>query len=296
VAQEPATETRPDETSALVREHERVLRAAFEAGTRLHGPLALPFPAFARGMLSRVTSGLARQGLSAEGESLARGLERAAAADLFLALACEERVEGAWNVLVERCSGRMKAMALRNGCPDAEAQEIARDVLGGLLLPPARGTARTRLGTFEGAGTLASWLCAIVLRHLADRARARRPVPPEAWRAQAPADPAEAVLDEETERDVERALAAGWEHLTSKEALALVCHFRDRMSQEEIGRLLAVRQPRVSKVLKGGLGKLRAALEKTLGRDEVDPARLRRVVALALAKYLGILPVLHGLL
>jgi RNA polymerase sigma factor (sigma-70 family) len=295
VSQDPVAEARLDPAAALIREHEGVLRAAFDAGQRLHGPLALSFPAFAPGMLARVSAGLARLGLAAEGGGLAQGLERAAGADLFLALACEERTPGAWEVLVRCCSGRMKAMALRHGCADADAEDVARDLLGGLLLPPAGGTARTRLGTYTGAGSLASWLCAIVHRHLVDRARARRSVPLDEARAAAPADPAEAALDREAGRDVERAMAAAWERLTSREALALVCQFRDRMSQEEIGRLLAVRQPAVSKVLKSALGKLRAALER-LGPEGADRARMRRIAELALAKYLGIVPVLAGLL
>jgi RNA polymerase sigma factor (sigma-70 family) len=264
------------------------LRRPYEEGRRRYGPLPLPFEAFAAQAVERVERGLGRCGRPVTAERVVETLARSSGPDLFLAVACEEGVPGAWEAFARAFTDPMKAVARRHGAAPAEAEELAHDLAAELPTRPPGRAGGTQLRGYEGTGSLAAWLGVIVLRRRADRARARKPVPlplqPLPDRVQ---DPAAAAAELELSARLEQALADAWPKLTPPEALALVAHFRDGRTQEEIGLLLGVRQPRVSKVLSAALGRLRGALESALeeATSEVGPT-----MKLALARYLGMVP------
>ncbi|MCI0589663.1 MAG: sigma-70 family RNA polymerase sigma factor [Planctomycetes bacterium] len=215
---------------------------------------------------------LVRCRLPVSPERMAEILERVAGADLYLAIACEEGIEGAWRVFEARFVPRVKGLALRHGASESQAEELARELPGHLVAPPRGGRARTRMGTYNGAVPLFDWLAVIVVQRLADRRRARARAPSgEASAAleaaSADGDPAEAVLDAETAGKLEEALRAAWERLTAREAAALLLKFKDGLPQKEIATLFGVGEPQVSKILRSAVDKIRSEVESRL-RDQ----------------------------
>jgi len=248
------------------------LRRAWEAGRLEYDDLPLPFEAFARGVLARLRRRLERAGVAPARGRLAAALGLTAGADLFLALACEGDVPGAWEALMGRLVPRLQQLALRRGASPAEAEELARELPGELVAPPRQGPARTLIGTYEGTGTLFSWLAGILLRRRALAARSSRTVPlveaagPGAC-ATAPVceDPARQASASELADRLRSAFGEAWSALTPKEGLALLYKYRDGLPQTGIAQLLDVGPPRVTRLLQQGVDKVRSALVKRLG-------------------------------
>jgi RNA polymerase sigma factor (sigma-70 family) len=278
--------------------HALVLRRGYAEGRAAHGPLALSFDAYARRAVDLAEKRLRRAGAAATREEVAEALSKAALADLYLAVACEEGAPGAWEAFTARFGPTLIAMAVRRGASRGEAEELAREIPGEIYAPPPGGGARTRLGTFDGSGSLAGWLAMIVHRRLVDRRRASaREAPSEAAidgvaaRPDADGDPAGAAGDAETARRFEEAFRAAWATLTPRESLAILLRFRDGLAQKEIARLLEVGEPRVSRILAGAADRIREAVgriaglrpeEEDLGSERLRAA-LRDVVAESLA-------------
>jgi len=261
--------------------HKALLRRGFAAGVAEHGRLDLPFDDFACRALACAARRVEESGLPRTADQTAQVLERLAAADLYLALACDAGLPRAWQAFTERFLPRLRGFARSRGASEAEADDLTRDLPGDLALPPASGTARSRIGTYEGTGNLFGWLAVIVLRRLADRARAPRavragdPVSDEEGEDAPRAaidrdDPADAAEADETARAVERAFPAAWRTLTSQEALVLLYKYRDGLAQREIARLFRVTESRISHVLRGATGKLRDGLTREVRDLEPD--------------------------
>jgi RNA polymerase sigma factor (sigma-70 family) len=271
-----------------------VLRRAFDAGVAEHGPLALSFETFASRVLALTARRLARGGRRPAPDETAAALERAALPDVFLAVACDERVAGSWERLASRCEPLAVAMAMRRGASRAEAEQIARDLPGQLFTPPDDGSARTRLGTFDGSGSLSGWLAVIVARRVADVRRAARPqaaLPPDAAARDAE-DPLAAAIGREAAGRFTEAVDAAWRSLTPREALALLLLHRDGLAQSQIARVMAVGEPRVSRIVAAATGKLRAAVARSAGSGNGAAGDAATWVALraAAAKSLATLP------
>jgi RNA polymerase sigma factor (sigma-70 family) len=267
--------------SGVAGVHEALLRRGFQAGVAEHGRLDLPFEDFARRALDCASRRVEESGLPRTPEQTAEVLERLAAADLYLAAACDLGLPPAWQVFTERFLPRLRRFARSRGASETEAEDLTRDLPGDLALPPASGSARSRIGTYEGTGNLFGWLAVIVLRRLADRARAPRLVragDPAAGEEEDDApraaidrdDPAGAAEAGEAARSVGRAFPAAWRTLTPQEALALLYRFRDGLAQREIARLFQVTESRISHLLRGATGKLRDALVREVRDLEPD--------------------------
>jgi DNA-directed RNA polymerase specialized sigma24 family protein len=258
-------------------ELEAQLRRAQDAGQREYGALPLSFAEFARHVLEAVPV--------AHRVAALRG---AAQADLFLAAACESRVAGAWEVLVERFVPRLKAVALRQGLAPAEADELARSIPGEVFLPPPDGRRQTRIGTYSGSGSLFSWLTVILIRRRADRRLASRghslqPGTPGEGSPPAP-DPVEQVIGREAADRLREALAAAWRRLSAKERLALLYRYRDDLPRPEMARLLRITPTRVNHLLQEAFVKVREVfrtrpLEPPTGSGDLDLWRLLRLAA-----------------
>jgi len=260
-----------------------VLRRGFEEGRAAHGPLPLPFETFERRALALTDRRLRRAGGTPAPGEVEEALSRAALGDLFLAVACEEGTPGAWDRFAAFYGRTLVALAVRRGAANAEAEELAREIPGELFTPPPSGGTRTRLGTFDGAGSLAGWLAVIVQRRLVDRRRAAvRTVPladTDRPDGSAP-DPASAAADAETGRLLGEGLREGWAALADREALALLLKYRDGVSQTAIAGILGVGEPRVSRMIAAASEKLRAAVIRRTGRDAHQAAGgLERTVA-----------------
>jgi RNA polymerase sigma factor (sigma-70 family) len=246
------------------------LRRAFEAGRKEYGLLPLPFETFARRVIQLARRRLAVYRLAETRERMAEYFAAAAGADLFLASACEEGIPAAWDAFVRRFVPRLFGLARRYGASRSEAEEIARSIPGDVASAPAKGGARTSIGTFDGTGSLFAWLAVQVARRLAARARSRRPISLGGDPPSAGTDPAEICLDAEAESLVGEAVRSAWKDLEEREARALVLRFRDGLTLKEIAPLLGVSFSQVSRILAGAARKIRSSLERRL--PEASPA------------------------
>lgn len=229
-------------------------------------------------------------GSSAHADAVAR----AALADLYLSLACDDRTEHAWPVLVARFTRPLRAVASRMRRADAE--EAAHDLLDDLATPGPDGS-RTRLGGFDGRGSLLGWLTAILVRRVwksGRRGDTRATVSLDAGEGERGpqgrdraghgsdgADPAERVADAETAAVLDRAFARAWDDLTARERLALLLKHRDGRTQREVAATLGVGEPRVSRLVGAAVEKLRQGVIAALPSAGGDGLRDRALALLA---------------
>lgn len=248
------------------------LRRGFEEGRRIHGELGIAFDAYAARVISIARARLARSGAPATDAGMAEVLERTVLEDLYLAVACDTGIPAAWEALQRDLPARLEALALKRGASAAEAEEVTQDVIGDLLTPSSRSAFRTHLGSFEGAGTLFSWVAGIALRKLFARRKTRPSVPfhgagepgapePAAGPERAP-DPAELTIDRDEAERTLAALQEAWTRLTPRESLAVVLKFRDGLPQTGIARILDVGEPRVTRLIQGAVEKIREVFRK----------------------------------
>jgi RNA polymerase sigma factor (sigma-70 family) len=216
------------------------------------------------------------------GEETLRGeLLRTARADLFLAIACDRGVPGAWEALARRFLPGLGTLVFRLGAPPAVARAILEELPGELCSPPPRGGARTRIGTFDGSGSLAAWLAVHVRRRLVDRWRAARTCEPAGPLEELPApeiDPGDALVAKETRARARSALESGWARMTTSEALACEWKLQGAMSQRQIAQLLGVCEPRVSRLLDAAQLKLWTAIRRGIGRSALSTIERGQIV------------------
>lgn len=282
---------------------EELLLAAFRRARARFGAIELPLERFAERALERAEDRLARIGGPFTPRSRLDALRAAALEDLFLATACDLGIGGAWERLEADVLPGVAAAARRRARFPALADEVVRDLPGDLLAPPARGGARTRIGTFDGSGSLATFLAVIAVRRLAERARARAPAAARGGDDRArdsdpipepvaeDPDPASTLLHAERAGAIAETLARTWRTLTPREEAALALRYGDGLPQREIARLLEVGEPRVSRLLSAAVAKLRSALRAAAPFAESgggDPEASWRLLRDALARRLAI--------
>src|SRR6185295_3686004 len=102
---------------------------------------------------------------------LDRAIERLHLTDLYLAIACDQVRDGAFELFLATYRPRLLSFLGRAGVEPARARALLHGLQGDLASPPPDGRTRTRLGTYAGASSLFSWLTVILLRRRADLAR-----------------------------------------------------------------------------------------------------------------------------
>jgi DNA-directed RNA polymerase specialized sigma24 family protein len=253
-------------------------RAHHDAGRAVHPGLELPFEVFAARVRTNAALRMAREAGGAGGAaSEEAAIARLVGADLYLAVACDVRIPGAWERFHALYRPRLFALALAQRLPSASAADAVDDLLQDLALPAPHGAAATLLGTYQGAGSLFGWLAAILVRRLARRAgrgtatvsldQALESQTEERTPACAGGDPVAAVLDGEARVRFDRALEDAWARCTRNERLALLGAHRHGLLHREIARLLGVGRPRVTRLLAAGVARLKEAVIGALGRD-----------------------------
>jgi RNA polymerase sigma factor (sigma-70 family) len=258
------------------------LRTAWDRALAAHGDPGIPFDRWTDAVVALVRERRRRMGLPHDAEDVLATLERRALEDLVLSLACDEGSERAWRRLREAYRPRLVGLALRREGRRVDPEDAVDEWLSSLALPPAGGAARTRLGTFDGSGSLWGWLAAGLLHALARRARLReRPAGavPDEGAASPEAPPWRALLDAEACRSVDDALRAAWTLLEPEERAALVWKHAYGWTQRRIADALGTREDRVSRWVSRGIAKLRGAVEPALP-DGLGPRGTSRWEAL----------------
>ncbi|MFO0931220.1 MAG: sigma-70 family RNA polymerase sigma factor [Planctomycetota bacterium] len=198
---------------------------------------------------------------------------RGRAADLYLALACDAEVPGAWERLCATALPLVvRGLAARGLGPEAAAAEAA-DLPGHLIQRPANDRSATRLGGYRGTSSLATFLTtAAYARFASERRRVclaslDRETPSGARAIDPPAPASSEPRPEQAEqaRRLHEALPVAWSRLTDREAVALLYKGRDGLPQTTIARLLGVGPPRVSRILDAAYERLRDSLGSVLG-------------------------------
>jgi RNA polymerase sigma factor (sigma-70 family) len=235
-----------------------------------HPGLDVPFEAFARRLLDSANGSTGDAALQ---------IDAIDAEDFYLASACECGCPGSWERLEELYLPRLRTMALRWGASAAEADEVTRDLPGELLGQPAHGRTATRIGSYDGTGSLIGWLGRVVDRSLGRRAKRRTPaVPPaelEGKAADSDARPPDAVVYTETGERVGAAFETALLDLSAREFLLVTAKYRDGRSQKEIAHQLDISEPRVSYLLKRAVDRIRTSVWREIP-DESAPQWLDR--------------------
>lgn len=272
---------------------------ALATGRAAHPALELEAQVYAAEVAARIDDRLRRAEAPITSEARTRWLERAAHADLLLAVACGRGLAGAWERLMAELGPRILGLARARGADPAEAERLAADLLGDLALPASGDDPRPLLATYAGGGSLFAFAAVLLARAQARRARDPRErrraagtleavmedSPPRSARTLPLLTPAAAAMVADQARCFERALAAAVSRLTPSEALALALKHRDGTSQATIATLLGVGAPRVSRILASAVARLRAAVRErcpdlVAGESpEAGPEALSDVVA-----------------
>ncbi len=249
-------------------------------GRRAHPGIHVELNAFTREVLGRVLRRLARVQLDPSPARALEALGATAFEDLYLVVACDRGAEAAWGRLIDVHAGRIDDLARSIGWRD-RAASIGQDLLGDLSRPPAHGEARTRLGTYDGSGSLFAWLAVILRRREATRARRRAqpptPLEPALFDAELAPDassPVSALIDAEEGARVVHALQAAWAQLSTREQLALHFRFGESLRLKDVGGLLGLSESGTSRLISGALNALRGRVGRVLGSDVIPPARL----------------------
>ena len=198
------------------------------------------------------------------------------AEDMYLAVACEVRAEGAWECLERRYAQPLRSLLRRRGSSSRDTREILSELWGALAAPPEDGATRTRLGSYDGRGSLYAWLATVTWRRSIDR-----------WRRSANVVGAEidetlpthakshvsAIMDAESDRIVSDALEDAWKTMTARQLQVVVLKYRHGFPQTEIATALRVSPPRVTRIVKSAIEKLRIALSKRVSAEGLDVGR-----------------------
>jgi RNA polymerase sigma factor (sigma-70 family) len=265
------------EVEGILLEHEGVLRIAFRQGQVAYPDLPLTYERFARRLVEIVH----RRPVGAVADTgpghFMRRLSRVVGTDIFLAIACEDRIPGAWETFNRTHAEEVRRAASRYRSLSTDSEEIAEGLVGELFSPPADGVTRTRLGSYDGSGPLGAWLLAVLRNRLVDARRSqegearRRLVAGRRKRIDRPParteEPPHSMAAEEARGRFESALGRAWETLTPLQQFALTLKFRDGRRQIEIAELLGVGEPRVSRMVSKGVDRLRQAIRAEFHAD-----------------------------
>ena len=258
-----------DDPQQMALQYSDQLDQLYQQGRRHYPTLPLERGAFA-GRVLRAVLDRARERL-ADGEAVRGAIGAIRAADFYLASACEQMVAGAWETFERAYYPRIKGLARRYGALEEEAEELARSLSGELVEPPPRGRSRTRIGTYDGRGSLFAWLSVFIIRHLSDRARRR---PPEAGDENLDSGvdssaqlPPQMVVSTETSARLTAALRDALLDLSTREYLIVKWLYVEEHTQSEVARRLEISVPRVHQIKSRAEGRLRDSVRRTLQED-----------------------------
>jgi len=170
---------------------------------------------------------------------------RLCAADLYLAVACAQGSDRAWQVFDARYRNYLHDVARHSGLPPYVAQSLAENVLGDLYMPDRSG--RCRIASYDGRASLAAWLAVIVSRRAINERKRR------SYLAAVPLPRGWDVADDSPSRRVEATIRfnryrlaildsyrAAIESLDERQRLIVALLYKDERSAKEVAAYLAV--------------------------------------------------------
>lgn len=202
--------------------------------------------------------------------------------DLYLALACADNAEKAWdrfNALYRKYIDDLAGFATMTN----SAADLADSVLADLFLPDHSG--QSRIASYQGRSSLATWL-RVIICHRASNERERRCNNAEDLEAiQEIADEGalskmDALLrSSRYGRVIRESLRYSCQCLSERERLILLLRYDEGLQLGQIGRIMGVHQSTITRQIESACKKLRDAVfanlltEHKLDRAAIDECK-----------------------
>ncbi|HTO88203.1 MAG TPA: sigma-70 family RNA polymerase sigma factor [Thermoanaerobaculia bacterium] len=201
----------------------------------------------------------------------ARLLASLALDDLYLATACANGEEKAWQEVESAHFPFIRDFALRCARRDPPAGDVAETVIAELW-------ERGKIRQFAGRSSLRTWLGAVVA-HTAVNAlkRSERTVSLEGEEQATPVGASPGPADEVLARALSEAAARAIGTLDSSDKLLLLFYYEQEMTLEQMERVLGKSKATLSRRLERVRGRLRSWIERHAGRSRADDIDLGRV-------------------
>jgi RNA polymerase sigma-70 factor (ECF subfamily) len=207
-------------------------------------------------------------------------------ADLYLALACRHRVSGAIELFESQMFAEISAFLARSEPSRAAIDEICQQLRERLFV--AEPGAQTKLASYDGRGSLRSWLRVVAQRMALDlrrgTKRARTQPLDDATLAEMPLvdSPELSFFKEHYRSDAKLALQEALARLPAERLNVLRLHLLDGLTMEKIGALYRVNRSTVKRWLDDTRERLLSALRQRLQqRLRLSDEELEQLMALA---------------
>ena len=171
--------------------------------------------------------------------------------DLYLACGCVLKNERAWQVLdssYRKFVADLVRFCYRNG---TDAEEVADSVLVSLYLPDRSG--RSRIASYDGRSSLATWLRVIVINRAINEKHNKRinqnEIMPDLPDHSALASIELSLRAERYKNPLKDSVSRAFQELTSRERLMLLWRYEENFQLGEIAHLLGIHQSNVTRQL-----------------------------------------------
>ncbi len=256
------------------RDFETFAREAFDRGAEFHGNLGLAYSAFHARLLS-----ITRKNLRADAAwwSILEFARRLHTDDLYLAVACAERNDAAWQRFAEVYRKPLRDLHQFMAQGMETAGDMADHTLIDMFLPDRSG--QSRIASYDGRSSLLTWLRVIISnRAINERQRACnriRKVDPE---HEIPDGSALDSLDSHIRGDryqplLQESLKTACHELSTQDRLILLWRYEKGLQLGQIARLIGVHQSTITRQLERALKRMRADVVEILTRKyQMTPA------------------------
>ncbi len=180
--------------------------------------------------------------------------------DLYLAIACAQGSESAWEQFVRLYRSFVMRLANHACSNETVACELANNLIADLFAPDRSN--RPRIASYDGQSSVARWLRVVVSHRAADERELR-------WNSVERLDDLPDITDLEGMERIEIAARAGrykrmildaleraGESLTTRERYILVMIYGESLQAKEVARLLGVHPSRLSRQIRRIHGKI----------------------------------------
>lgn len=244
---------------------ESLLRQAFVAGFERYGDLDFDRECLA----THLQTICAKHAGSGDPASLQKFIESLHACDLYLCFGCARQNGRAWQSFATEYHAYIDRLAAAASGSDEEATELTDSVIVDLYLPDRSG--RSRIASFDGRSSLATWLRVMVNHRAVNQRKRSRHQPHGVEHLPETADEGalrrlDAELREHRYGDaLHEALCRACATLTERERLVLRLRFCETRKVQEIAAHLHVHPSNVTRQIERVCERLRATVIRTLG-------------------------------
>ncbi|MGH9961465.1 MAG: RNA polymerase sigma factor [Pyrinomonadaceae bacterium] len=213
--------------------------------------------------------------------------------ELFLACACANGDDAAWEIFQNRYQSSIRKTAVRALGNASQAQELAETLATDLYLPSQPGASKgeNKIGQYHGMGSLEGWLKVVIHRLVIDRFRFQsRSVSLEDMEVEPVSNashvqPDRSIQEFDTHKClqmVSRCLTDALAQLTTQERLVLNMYYLQDLNLKAIAKWLKVHESTASRLIDRLKTDLRKAVGHQLQKEfKVKKNEVRHVIQLA---------------